>query len=121
MSSKRSEQMNSKTKSRLPARAIFAGALVALWSTASAQGGGQLYFTDLFNPNFETGYIHRVNTDGTGLTQLVDAGGGLRGLDLDIPAGKMYWGDVNTWKIRRSNLDGSGQEDLINLSGIGED
>ena len=113
--------MISVGKLRLTARAIGVGVMVALGGGASAQGGGQLYFNDLFNPNFETGFIHRVNTDGTGLTQLVDAGGGLRGLDLDLPGGKMYWADVNTWKIRRSNLDGSGQEDLVQLTGVGED
>ena len=28
-------------------------------------------------------------------------------------AGKMYWTDVNTDKIQRANLDGTGVEDLV--------
>jgi DNA-binding beta-propeller fold protein YncE len=84
---------------------------------AVAPASGQLYFADIFNPEFSSGEISRVNVNGTGLEQLVDTGGGIRGLDLDLPGGKMYWADVDDSVIRRANLDGSGQEDLIDLVG----
>jgi hypothetical protein len=32
---------------------------------------------------------------------------------LDIPRGKIYWGDAGSFTIRRANLDGSGQEILV--------
>src|ERR1043165_6077707 len=100
-------------------RATLAG-LSAIWACA-AYGQGQLYFTDVFNPDFSTGFIKRMNTDGTGLTTLVNAGGGIRGLSLDLSGGKMYWADVNDLVLRRANLNGSGQEDILHLSGSGED
>jgi low density lipoprotein receptor-related protein 5/6 len=76
---------------------------------ASAQ---QIYFADVFNPTFDDGFIKRVNADGSDLVTLHTVGGGLRGLALD-GAGKMYWCDVNNFVIRRANLDGTGQQDLI--------
>ena len=101
--------MTSSTVSRL----ILACALVSACGAANAQ----LYFTDIFNPDFQTGHIRSVNTDGTNLQELVDTGGGVRGLDIDRQAGKMYWADVDNLLIRRSNLDGTGIEDLIHLPG----
>ncbi|MGI8924159.1 MAG: hypothetical protein ACR2HJ_09010 [Fimbriimonadales bacterium] len=103
----------------ISARAILTGALLAIWGAAALPASAQLYFSDLFNPNFETGHINRVNTDGSGLTELVNTGGGGggRGLDVDLQGGKMYWADVNDSIIRRANLDGSGQENLLKLSG----
>ncbi|MFY9234083.1 MAG: DUF5050 domain-containing protein [Fimbriimonadaceae bacterium] len=98
-------------------KTIFAGAMLAVCGSANAQ----LYFNDIFNPDFSTGHIRRVDTNGTNLVELVDTGGGLRGLDVDQASGKMYWADVDNLKIRRANLDGTGQEDLISLSGSGED
>jgi DNA-binding beta-propeller fold protein YncE len=76
----------------------------------------QIYFTDVFLPTFEDGAIRTVNTNGSGLGQVVDTGGGIRGLDVDPTAGKIYWADVDDSVIRRANLDGSGQEDLIHLT-----
>jgi hypothetical protein len=105
--------MISVIQSRLTLKTVLAGALLA----TSASAYAQLYFADIFNPTFETGHISRVNTDGSGLTMLVDTGGGIRGLDVDLGAGKMYWADVNNLFIRRANLDGTGQEDLIQLPG----
>jgi hypothetical protein len=34
-------------------------------------------------------------------------------MDLDVPAGKIYWGDFGGGSIFRANLDGSGQETLL--------
>jgi len=108
--------MISTIQARRTARFVLTSSLLALSGISLAQGG-QLYFSDIFNPDFETGHINRVNSDGTGLTELVNTGGGIRGLDIDLAGGKMYWADVNNLVIRRANLDGSGQEDLITLSG----
>jgi len=81
----------------------------------AGQAPAQLYFNDLFHPTLETGHINRVGANGSGHVELLNTGGGIRGLDLDLQAGKMYWADVNDLKIRRANLDGTGQEDLIDL------
>ena len=54
------------TLARFTARAAILGALAASFGPASAQPAGQLYFTDLFNPDFSTGHINRVNADGSG-------------------------------------------------------
>lgn len=105
--------MNLVTRMRM----IAAGALLAVSLGAS----GQLYFTDLFNPDFSTGHINRVNISGSGLKMILDTGGGIRGFDIDRQGGKMYWTDVDNAVIRRANLDGSGQQDLVHLSGSGED
>jgi hypothetical protein len=113
--------MISVISSRLATRTILCSALLTVWGAATASAAGQLYFTDLFNPEFSTGHLSRVNPDGTGLTELVNTGGGARGLDLDMQAGKMYWADVDNSVIRRSNLDGSGVENITTLTGIGED
>lgn len=109
--------MVSEIKSCRKTQLVRAGVLLAIWSVAAAPAGAQLYFNDVFNPTLETGHIRRVNTNGTGLTELVNTGGGLRGLGLDLQGGKMYWADVNSSVIRRANLDGTGQEDLIYLTG----
>ena len=37
---------------------------------------------------------------------------------LDLAAGKMYWTDIGTSTIARSNLDGSGSEVLVTSAGI---
>ncbi len=89
--------------------ASVAVALGLGWGAAAQQ----IYFADVFNPTFDDGFIRRVNVDGTGLTPLVTAGGGLRGLAVNAAAGKMYWCDVNNFVIRRANLDGTGQEDIV--------
>ena len=96
------------TRIPVPARAA-AGLLVAAMTALShAQ---QIYFADVFNPTFDDGFIKRVNADGSGLVTVHPIGGGLRG--LAIHDDKMYWCDVNNFVIRRANLDGSGQEDVI--------
>jgi len=37
-----------------------------------------------------------------------------RGIALDIPGRKMYWADFGLGRIRCANLDGTGQQDLLN-------
>lgn len=44
---------------------------------------------------------------------VISTGDGVRGLDVDPVAGKVYWTDVNNFVIRRAGLNGAGQVDLI--------
>ncbi len=89
---------------------LLAAAMLAAVPVAAE---GELYFVDVFNPTFSDGFIRSVYTDGSSLETIVDTGGGLRGLDVDAGAGKIYWTDVDDDAIRRANLDGSDQEDLV--------
>jgi DNA-binding beta-propeller fold protein YncE len=100
---------------RRTSRAISAAATLAasMCLAAPALAGGTLYYADIFNPDPTYGSIKKVNSDGTGLVPLIDVGGGLRGIDVDVAGGKIYWTDVNNFAIRRANLDGSNPEDLI--------
>lgn len=59
------------------------------------------------------GRIHRVSLDGTGLTQVYLGPGEISQLALDVPAGKIYWGETVTNVIKRANLDGSAVEIII--------
>jgi hypothetical protein len=86
--------------------------LVSLF-IAHAARAEQIYFADLFLPDFESGSVRHVGLDGSGLDTLLPIGGGLRDVAVDAGAGKLYWSDVNNFAIRRSNLDGSGAEDVV--------
>ena len=106
--------MNARQHRRGCCCVVFTGLLVAAWfGPAVASAGGTLYFSDIFKPSFSDGYIRQVDTDGTGLDTILDVGGGLRAIDLDVAAGKIYWTDVDNDVIGRCNLDGSGAEDVI--------
>jgi hypothetical protein len=91
-------------------RAALVGALAFAASGAAAQ---TIYFADIFVPDFSHGSIRRISADGSGLETLFEVGGGLRGFDIDLAAGKIYWTDVNVPAIRRANLDGSGVETVL--------
>lgn len=108
--------MTSKSRSLPTLRAWVTGAAALVSVAAHAQ----LYFNDLFYPDFNFGSIKRVNANGGGLAQLVDAGGGIRGLAVDVAGGKLYWADVIELFIKRSDLDGSNVENIVQLPG-GED
>ncbi len=100
------------TRHRTTHALLVVVAVLLLWA-APTEGGGVLFFSEVFNPTFSDGTIKRVNTDGTGLQTLVDVGGGLRGVAVDASAGKLYWTDVINDVIRRANLFGSNPEDLV--------
>ena len=72
----------------------------------------QLYWTDHGSDT-----IQRSNLDGSGVVDLVTIEGAsrLRGIDLDLDAGKMYWTDRQTDLVQRSNLDGSYIETLYQV------
>lgn len=77
----------------------------------------KIYWAD-----FSTNSIQRTNTDGAQRETLIAAlPNNPIDLAIDFSAGKMYWSesfDVGTPKIRRANLDGSGQEAVVDLSGL---
>lgn len=85
---------------------------VGLIASAVAPAG-TIYFADLYLPDFESGSIRRVGTDGSGLVTLVDVGGGLLGVEVDQVAEKLYWSDSRNFVIRRGNLDGSDATDFV--------
>jgi DNA-binding beta-propeller fold protein YncE len=94
--------------------AMLAACLGSCLGTGAARAG-DIYFADIFVPDIQTdGSIRRIGTDGTGLTTLVVTGRGLRSLDVDPVAGKIYWTDVDNFVIRRSDLDGGDIEDVVN-------
>ena len=72
-----------------------------------------IYFADLFVPSVDYGSIRYIATSGEDLETLNITGGGLRALDVDGPNGKIYWCDANNFVIRRSDLNGCNQEDLV--------
>jgi hypothetical protein len=80
----------------------------------------QVYFRSAFNGWCdECRWIWRVNYDGTGLTQIIQANGG-DALALNLPAGKMIFsdgGEVTTTvgTVNRANLDGTGLETILEL------
>jgi DNA-binding beta-propeller fold protein YncE len=61
--------------------------------------------------------IQRANLDGSVVEYLPITGSILKGITMDIGAGKLYWSEWGSDKIRRANLDGSGIEDLV-VSGL---
>jgi hypothetical protein len=73
---------------------------------------GKLYWVET------SGYVNRVNLDGTGLETLPLTGllGNYAGLYLDTMQGKLYWADP-AGTIFRANLDGSNQEPLFQIDG----
>jgi hypothetical protein len=87
-------------------------AFTSLAATSSAASADDLYFVEI-TPGFSTGHISRIKTDGTGYTQLLETGSGIRALAVDPVDRKMYWTDVLTFAISRANLDGSNSEDVV--------
>jgi hypothetical protein len=78
---------------------------------------GKMYWTDLqFSPS-----IFRADLDGSDMEPLVDSADGADEIALDLVNGKVYWiqnggsipCDTGCARIRRANLDGSGQEDVV--------
>ncbi len=93
-------------------RVVLCAALIGGMCVSAA--GQEILFADVFNPTFDDGFIRRGDVSVGAATIVHNPGGGLRGLAVDQASGKMYWCDVNNFAIRRANLDGTGQEDVIN-------
>lgn len=96
------------------AHRLFTTAAVSIFMASSiASAADTLYFVDIFNPDPSFGFIRVINTDGTGLKDVIDTGGGLRAIDLDFENGWIYWCDANNPAIRRARFDGTQQQDLV--------
>lgn len=66
------------------------------------------------NVDFSTSAIRRSNLDGSNVETIFStANTRPAGIDLDLEAGKIYWGQFATGDYRRANLDGSGVENVI--------
>ena len=72
--------------------------------------GNKIYWTEGSLADFQ---ISRADLDGSNVQLLVTHLMSPSGIALDVDAGKIYWTDLGTGKIQRSNLNGSGTEDLV--------
>jgi hypothetical protein len=88
-------------KSRHP---MTAAALTCMILSAPRIEAATLLVSNLFEPTFSDGRIEIVQTDGSGRQVLRDVGGGLRGVDVDVAEGYVYWSDVDTVRIDRISL-----------------
>jgi len=77
----------------------------------------KVYWTEIFSSS-----IQRANSDGTQHEALMDSlPNNPLDLAIDFSRGKMYWCEnfaATAPKIQRANLDGSGQETIIDFSGL---
>lgn len=72
-----------------------------------AVGGGKVYWYD-----DDTGFIERANLDGSAFEQILEQPDQQSSpLAVDVVAGKIFW--ISDNYLRRANLDGSNQEDLL--------
>lgn len=81
-------------------------------SIAVDVGAGKIYFGDA-----GVG-VKRMNLDATGLESLVGSSGAATDIDLDLYNGKVYWTTWPDFELRRANLDGSGEELLLDVNSI---
>jgi DNA-binding beta-propeller fold protein YncE len=72
---------------------------------------GKLYWS-----NFSFGTIESANLDGTGKQVVVSGLGDPRGVEFDNQAGHLYWTDLATHKIQRSDANGA---NIINVVSLG--
>ncbi len=71
------------------------------------------------------GFLFRCELDGSHQQRLVSGLDEIDDMELDPIAGKIYWSEAGSRRIRRANLDGSGVETLVsgvqNLRALGLD
>jgi len=95
---------------------VIVSILLALMLAVRVAPAAPVYFSDK-----DANRIYRV-VPGQPAELLLNNANGLadpRGVALDIAAGKMYWAENGSRRIRRANLDGSGAEDLITTGLLG--
>jgi len=87
---------------------VTAWAIAGLAGLAAGAAEAQtIYFADIY-PGAAS-VIRKVNVDGSGLADVLDTiDGALLGLDVDPAAGKIYYCEGVNGRIRRVNLDGTG-------------
>lgn len=102
--------------SRLGCRVVGVAALFLL-AASRVTLAQSLYFADVdivnatADPNRNAIRVLDLSTNE--VQNVIATGDGVRGLDVDPVARKIYWTDVNNFVIRRADLNGSGQVDLI--------
>ena len=80
----------------------------------------KLYWTEFTFFGNSPGALFRSNLDGSSIEFLLE-GRKPRSITLDVASGKMYWtsnptqGESGPGKIKRANLDGGGEEDVVVL------
>jgi len=73
----------------------------------------KVYWTDLEGNLDGNGKIQRSNLDGSNIETILTGIDEANGLAVDPVAGKIYWPELTTNRIRRANLDGSSVEDVV--------
>ncbi len=102
---------------------LFAGQ----FGKEAPKAAGKIYWTDsgTGNPNpMQDDKIQSANLDGSNVETLLTFQNFLRlpfGIALDVAGGKMYWTDATRDRIRRANLDGTGNQLLINTRTVSGD
>ena len=83
-------------------------------ATHLAIAGGKVYWTEQTSET--RGTLNSANLDGTGAKELKDLWGVPRGIAVDTAGSHLYWVDAAN-RLQRSNLDGSGIQNVLrNLS-----
>ena len=72
--------------------------------------GGKMYWARGFYNSEAVEGVWRANLDGTNAERIIASTVDPFGLVLDLPNGKLYYGETSADEIRRANLDGTGVE-----------
>jgi hypothetical protein len=85
-------------------------ACLALFLAAAEQARPDFLY---WNEYQQGGAILGANLGGSGQQTLITGQNGPAAFDLDLAGGKVYWTDNLSGDIRRANLDGSGQPEVL--------
>jgi DNA-binding beta-propeller fold protein YncE len=104
--------------SRLARAVAVLAAPFAMFSAFAGSAVAQvLYFADVDVVNLagdpDRNAIRKFDLVTAEVHTVVATGDGVRGVAVDGAANKIYWTDVNNFVVRRANLDGTGQQDLV--------
>ena len=83
-----------------------------MWRTCPAQF---LYYTET---DFVDGFIGRVRVEGSGRETLASTTSGIRGIDIALHMGYLYWSDTDTGSLLRAPLDDVGGAQTV-VAGLG--
>jgi DNA-binding beta-propeller fold protein YncE len=101
---------------RLAGIAVTLFLIVGLNCLVLSAGAAQPTLGKLYWSNFFFGTIESANLDGTGKQVVVSGLGDPRGVDFDNQAGHLYWTDLDTHKIQRSDANGA---NIVNIADLG--
>ena len=108
--------MNARTSRKI---ILTAGLLTILLASLATPVlcASRLYWTEWKSYSSSLSRIARANADGTGGETLMDGltdGVGPRDLAVDSINGKLYWSNKSAAALHRCNLDGTGDEAIVN-------